>query len=264
MRFLILLLVVCMATTCTQAQPASEPFEWPDNNIAAVSLTFDDARHSQVDRGTALLNKFGAKATFYVVPSAVEERLNGWKQAVATGHEIANHSLVHPCSGNFLWSRNKAIETYTQESMREELIQASKRLEELLGVTPTSFAYPCGQTTVGRGVETKSYVPVVADLFKTGRGWLDEAPNDPMYVDMAQLTGMKMDGKDFEEIIPMLESAKEEGLWLILAGHEMADAGDLTTRLTMLEKLIPYLQDPANGFWFATVDDVASYVLERR
>ena len=242
----------------------AQPFQWPEGRQAAVSLTFDDARLSQVDKGTPLLDKYNAKATFYVVPGTVEKRLDEWKKAVAAGHEIGNHSLVHPCSGNFLFSRDRALETYTQEEMRGELIAANVRIQELLGVTPTSFAYPCGMTYVGRGVDTKSYVPVVADLFVSGRGWLDEAPNDPTYVDLAQVMGMEMDGMDFEEVLPMLESAKKDGLWLVLAGHEMNDSGRQTTRLSMLDKLIPYLQDPANGFWFATVGEVAAYVVRER
>ena len=238
----------------------AQPFQWPEGRHAAISLTFDDARHSQVEKGTALLDKYGARATFYIVPGTAEQRLEGWKKAVEAGHEIGNHSLVHPCSGNFRFSRDRALETYSIGQMRAELKMANDRIEEMLGVTSTSFAYPCGMTFVGRGVEAKSYIPVVAELFTTGRGWLDEAPNDPAYVDMAQITGMEMDGKDFEDLLPLLESARRDGLWLVLAGHEMNDAGRQTTRLSMLDKLIPYLQDPANGFWFATVGEVAAYV----
>ena len=257
----IILTTLLLALSATSS---AQSFEWPDGRKAAISLTFDDARHSQVEKGTVLLDKYDAKATFYIVPGTAEQRLEGWKAAVEAGHEIGNHSLVHPCSGNFPFSRDRALETYSIGQMRAELKTANDRIEEMLGVTPTSFAYPCGMTFVGRGVEAKSYIPVVAELFTTGRGWLDEAPNDPTYVDMAQITGMEMDGKDFEEILPLLESARRDGLWLVLAGHEMNDAGRQTTRLSMLDKLIPYLQDPANGFWFATVGEVAEYVEEER
>src|SRR5262249_62034159 len=100
------------------AQQPSSNFTWPDGKRAALSLSFDDARQSQVDVGLALLDKHNVKATFYVVPSAVERRLEGWKKIVASGHEIGNHSLNHPCTGNFAWSRQKALEDYTIEKMR--------------------------------------------------------------------------------------------------------------------------------------------------
>ncbi len=261
--FTILLVFVFLGPTTGFSQ-SPPPFEWPEGARAAVSLTFDDARHSQVDKGTALLNRFDVKATFYVVPGAVEERLEGWKAAVAAGHEIANHSLVHPCSGNFLWSRDRALERYTLEAMRNELVQANARLNELLGVRPVSFAYPCGQKFIGRGRQTTSYVPLVAELFTSGRGWLDEAASDPAYVDLAQLTGIEMDGKTFEEVVVLLDQAKADGLWIVLSGHERDTDGRQTTRLGMLEKLIPYLQDPANGFWLGTVEEIADFVVANR
>src|SRR5690349_123426 len=66
-------------------------FKWPHGKRAAVSLSFDDARLSQVDTGLALLKKHGVKVTFFVESGNLEKRLNGWKQAVLDGHEIGNH-----------------------------------------------------------------------------------------------------------------------------------------------------------------------------
>jgi len=62
-------------------------------------------------------------AWHYVVPRWVKERLEGWKQAVADGHEIANHSIGHPCTGNFRWVREDGVEVelYTLEQIRAEL-----------------------------------------------------------------------------------------------------------------------------------------------
>lgn len=256
------LLSVVIAILSAPRQPL--PFNWPAGKRVALSLSFDDARASQVEGGTALLDKYNVKATFYVVPSSVEKKLDGWKKAVASGHEIANHSLNHPCSGNFAWSRGKALEDYTLERMRQELVEGNRRLKELLGVTAESFAYPCGQTFVGRGVDTRSYVPLAASLFVTARGWLDEAPNDPAYVDFAQLTGIESDGKDFAQILPIIEEARKTGLWVVLAGHEMKSDGAQTTRLAMLEKLCTYANDPANGVWIAPVATVAKYVSAQR
>lgn len=246
------------------SQSNDPAFRWPEGKRMALSLSFDDARHSQVEGGTALLDEYDVKATFYIVPDAMNERLDGWKKAVASGHEIGNHSLVHPCTGNFAWSRDKAIENYTLEKMRSELLQCNREIEEALGVVPKVFAYPCGQTFVGRGINTKSYVPIVARLFITGRGWLDEGPNDPAFCDFAQLTGMEMDGKEFPEIRAILENAAVNQSWVVLAGHEMGTSGPQTTRLSMLKELIEYAKDPSNGIWLAPVGTVAAYVSTHR
>ncbi|MDH5605106.1 MAG: polysaccharide deacetylase family protein, partial [Cyclobacteriaceae bacterium] len=124
---------------CIGAAPVliiEKNFEWPEGKKVAVSLSFDDGRFSQVDVGTALLDKYGVKGTFYVVPSAVEQRLEGWKKAVKNGHEIGNHSLNHPCTGNFTWSRTKALEDYSLDKMNEELKEANKQIKSLLGTKP--------------------------------------------------------------------------------------------------------------------------------
>ena len=256
----LLILSIFLSAQMLLAQQAETTFAWPEGKQIAISLSFDDARASQVDAGTALLDQYGVKGTFYVVPNSVKQRLEGWKKAVASGHEIGNHSFNHPCTGNFPWSRQKAIENYTLKQMRNELILANKDIKELLGVESEVFAYPCGQTYIGRGENTKSYVPVVSKLFLSGRGWLDEGPNAPQFCDLAQLTGMEMDGKDFEQILPLIENAKKSGAWLVLAGHEMGASGNQTTRLSMLKKLIEYAQNPANGIWIAPVGTVAKYI----
>lgn len=242
----------------------SDSFQWPDGNTMAVSLTWDDGRSSQVTVGTPILDAHGVKATFYVVPYGVEEELQGWRDAVTNGHEIGNHSLRHPCSGNFLWARDKALEEYSLEQMQNELKAANKKVEELLGVLPTEFAYPCGQTFVGRGKNTSSYVPVIAEDFVSGRTWLDEMPNDPAFCDLAQITGMEMDGKTFEEIVALIQHAKGAGLWLVLAGHDIGEANIQTTEVEMLEKLLPYLKNPENKIWTAPVGKISAYINEQR
>jgi peptidoglycan/xylan/chitin deacetylase (PgdA/CDA1 family) len=264
LSFLLHLFILAGLFRTARAQSAYSPVAWPEGKRMALSLSFDDARLSNVDLGTRLLDRYGVKATFFVLPSAVKQRLEGWKRAVASGHEIGNHSVKHPCSGNFGWARPNALETYTPDAMRAELLDANRQIEALLGVRPAVFAYPCGQTFVGRGVNTRSYVPVVAELFVCGRGWLGEAPNDPGYCDLAQVTGMEMDGKDFSQIRALVEKAKASGQWLVLAGHETAESGPQTTRLAMLRRLCAYAKDPANGIWIAPVGTVAKYVQAQR
>lgn len=260
----LILLYSSFLTVHNAAIAQQTSFGWPAGKKAAISLSFDDARASQVDAGTALLDSFNIKATFYVQPSPVKNRIEGWKKAVAAGHEIGNHSVSHPCSGNFLWSRKNALEEYSLQQMKVQLQEANHQIQALLGVKPEVFAYPCGQTFVGRGTRTQSYIPLVAELFKSGRGWLAESPNDPAYCEMAQLTGIEMDGKNFDDLLPMIQYAQKNGLWLVLAGHEMGGEGAQTTRLSMLKKLIQYAQNPANEIWIAPVGTVTQYVLRHR
>ncbi len=93
----ILNLWVAPTPGCVHAQQPAI-FRWPGGKRAALSLSFDDARSSQIDIGLALLAGYGIKVTFYVLVPEVQRRLDGWKSAVAYGHEIGNHSLHHPCT----------------------------------------------------------------------------------------------------------------------------------------------------------------------
>ena len=239
-------------------------FPWPNGKRCAVSLTFDDARLSQIDSGIPLLNQYAVKATFYISPDNLKKRHKGWQLAVKDGHEIGNHSMSHPCTGNYAFSRNNALEDYTLEKMAGELDNATKFIESMVEIVPVSFAYPCGQTFVGRGNETKSYVSLVAERFATGRKWLNEEANDPFFCDMAQLLAMESDHKSFEHLLPLIEKAKAEGRWLILAGHEMSDLGYQTTNLKTLEQFCRYAKDEKNGLWVDTVGNVADYILNER
>ncbi len=243
----------------------SDSFSWPDGKRAAISLSFDDARASQPEIGRDLFRKLGAKATFYVNPPAMEDHLTGWQDILADGHEIGNHTMYHPCTGNFGWSREKALENYNLATMRQELLAANQRVYEMLGVIPVSFAYTCGHTFVGRGADHQSFVPLVAELFESGRGWLSETANDPQFVDLALLQGVSMDNKDFEEgIRPLVDDAIEQGRWLVLGGHEIGTEGAQTTRVDMLEDLIAYVRQHEDELWLAPVGEIAAYVREQR
>ena len=235
-------------------------FVWPEGKRAAVSLTFDDARLSQADVGIPLLDSYGVKATFYISPQSLEKRLPLWRQAVANDHEIGNHSLRHPCTGNFAFAREKALENYTLAQMKRELEEANAFIESKLGVRPVTFAYPCGQKFVGRGRQLRSYVPLVAEMFAAGRGWMDEAANDPAFCDPAQLLGMELDGLDFEQAKKLIDQAVKDGTWLVLAGHEIGEGGRQTTRIDTLKAICDYANDPANGIWIDTVATIAGYV----
>jgi peptidoglycan/xylan/chitin deacetylase (PgdA/CDA1 family) len=245
--------------------PPSTSFTWPEGKRVAVSMSFDDARASQVDRGIPILDQYGAKGTFYILPSAVEVRLAQWKAAVATGHEMGNHSVTHPCSANFTFSRLNGLEDYTLANMEEELTGAQVRIHELLGVTPTTFAYPCGQKFVGRGAHVQSYVPLVAKHFLAGRGYRDERHNSPTTCDPAQLYGYEFDCYAFSDIQKWIELAREEGGWLVLAGHEVGGPGVHQTVVEdTLHELCRYCADPANDVWLDTVAAIGHYVTAQR
>ncbi len=242
-------------------------FAWPSGMHGAVSLSFDDSRPSQIEQGVPLFDRFAVRATFYVKPEVVRECRDAWQRAVATGHEAGGHTLTHPCTGNFCFasSRGSILEDMTLDQMESEIIESNALIEELVGVRPISFAFPCGQKYVGRGENLQSYVPLVAQHYLTGRGWRDEYFNAPDRCDLAQLAGVEFDGMDFEQVRPQIDAAALTGNWLVLAGHDIGTETRLqSTKVPTLEAICAYCQDPKNGIWIDTVGTIGEYIHKTR
>ncbi len=239
-------------------------FRWPDGKRLALSITFDDARLSQVDRGVPLLNHYNLRGTFFVSPKTMMERLVAWKSALADGHEIGNHTGSHPCSGNFPFSRTNALEDYTLDALEADIVGANESIRRELGVLPRTFAYPCGQKFVGRGESLESYIPLIARHFLIGRSAFDETHNDPSFVDLAQITGIDVDEVDFETVERMIDRARADGGWLVLFGHEVGKSGRQTVREETLARLGELLGRPENDIWCDTVLSIGSHVIAER
>ena len=221
----------------------------------ALSLTFDDARDSQIDVAIPVLEAHGLRATFFVLPARVRRRRDDWGTVLDAGHEIGNHTATHPCSANFAFSRTNALEDYTLERIEAEIDRASRRIEGLLGVRPETFAYPCGQSFVGRGEGRRSYVPVVARRFVAARGYASETSNDPSRCDFAHLEAFTMDGLDDGALVRLADDAGADGRWVILAGHDVGEGGELTVLVAALEALCRRANEA--DVWVAPVAEVA-------
>jgi len=61
----------------------------------AVALTFDDGPEALLDEYLAVLERFGARATFFVLGSACARRRDGLLEIVRRGHEVASHGYTH-------------------------------------------------------------------------------------------------------------------------------------------------------------------------
>jgi hypothetical protein len=250
-------------------------FRWPDGKRAAISLSFDDARLSQVDVGVDLLDQCGVKATFCVLPRGVKQRLEGWKRAVAGGHEIGSHTMNHPCTGNYGFSTRNVLENYTLEMMAREIDDGNAEIQRLLGVTPRTFSYPCSDMFVGRGRQTESYVHLVAERFIVGLGASEDwtmnkyipVLNNPALCDLAfvHVTSFgEMRTMDFAHLVEQVSKAVEGGRWLVFRGHEFGDQGRHVANTSVVQVFCQYITEPSRGIWVDTVGQVGKYIQEER
>jgi hypothetical protein len=245
---------------------------WPENYRGAISLSFDDGYPSHLDFVVPELNRRSLRGTFYLTPQGSESRLSSlswrrrlkpWKPVSRAGHEIGNHSLSHPCSLNIQgdWTRN--LLDMTLEDIRADLETAKGRLQSFFPhQTHTSFAYPCYETSVGRGAGKVSYVPVVAERFIAGRkgGELrGELANDPNYSDLHCLSSWCVERQDGTTLVGLVEAALALGRWGIFTFHGIQE-GHLPVGDTDLLELLDHLVQRRDRVWVAPVAEVAAFI----
>src|SRR5258708_36220023 len=105
-----------------------------------VILTFDDGYADFYTAALPILRAHDFRATAYVVSGFV-----GWPnymtaaqvvEADRSGIEIGSHTVNHPNLTNM-----------SSGSVRSQLVDSKRFLEDLLGHPVTSFCYPCGTVT---------------------------------------------------------------------------------------------------------------------
>ena len=149
------------------------------NSDRCVSLTFDDALDVHLDRAIPALDSRGFRGTFFVTLAAPSfaARLDEWRRAAARGHELGNHTILHPA---WRWKRyvteGNAIETYSLDRMRMELAAANRILEGLDGQKARTFAYPCANPVLGRPGLPKRLLRACALDRTRLMGWLHRYP----------------------------------------------------------------------------------------
>lgn len=66
-----------------------------ETNEKIVALTFDDGPTKNIEQILPLLDKYNAKATFFVIGNELEKNLPTGKAIVQSGHQLGNHTYSH-------------------------------------------------------------------------------------------------------------------------------------------------------------------------
>jgi peptidoglycan/xylan/chitin deacetylase (PgdA/CDA1 family) len=111
-----------------------------------VVLTYDDGLNVHLSNAIPALDSVGLKGTFYISNyfNGLQPQIPEWRKAAAAGHELANHTIWHPCeggrTGREFVTADYDMRNYTVRRMTDEirtmnnLLPASteKRKEHLL------------------------------------------------------------------------------------------------------------------------------------
>ena len=115
----------------------SDKVEMPndiDPNKPMVALTFDDGPgyNSASDKIVDVLEKYSARATFFMLGSNAADHPKNLKRKVELGCQIGNHTYNHS--------------HYGKNVTASDISKASKAIKKACGVAPTAFRSPGGIT----------------------------------------------------------------------------------------------------------------------
>jgi len=245
------LFVVLITPALTSASPAMgqpSPVKWPGSAQAAVVLSYDDSLRSQLDVAVPQLDRAGFKGTFFLSGTFAQEDVDRWRQVAASGHELGNHSVFHPCArGTFDMPEQYNNERYSVRTMLTEIRTMNTLLHAIDGRTERTYATPCGQSVVGgedytAPLRASGLVKYVRGTGPSGTGAIDPFNTPGMFFPEA-VTGA--------ELIAYVEDAHRRGGLAVLGFHGVG--GDyLKVSAEAHQQLITYLHDHRDVFWVAT------------
>lgn len=99
-----------------------------------IALTFDDGPHPRLTpRILEILDRYGVRATFFLIGKNVSDYPSAARLIAERGHEIGNHTYSHV-----------RLDRVSPSRAEEELARCSEAIEQVCGVRPTLFRPPEG------------------------------------------------------------------------------------------------------------------------
>jgi peptidoglycan/xylan/chitin deacetylase (PgdA/CDA1 family) len=155
----ILFVILCLSIRTYPTLQSASADAIPENTglKKVVILNFDDGRQTQFTQAKPILDKYGYKATFYVVCKYPDNK-NGymnWTELETLhreGHDIGSHT------------NNHADLNHASKNSLEYQIGKSKECFQQHGINTTSFAYP-----FDRGSDNKTVIKIVSKYYDLAR-----------------------------------------------------------------------------------------------
>lgn len=123
-------------------------------------LTFDDGPSARTPEVLRILERYGVKATFFVVGKDTEQSKQWMRDIVAAGHTIGVHSATHDYRSIY-----DSVEAWLDDFAQEYRI-----IEEATGVAPQIFRFPGGSINAYNG---HIYQEIVAEMTRRGFVYFD-------------------------------------------------------------------------------------------
>jgi peptidoglycan/xylan/chitin deacetylase (PgdA/CDA1 family) len=229
------------------------------DRMAAVSMTLDDGLRNQDEFAVPLLNKYGVKATFFVIPGLTPETDEqaarkkpgdhggmSWlrlKELAAQGHEIANHTWTHIPLTKIKGGQREDMEPAKLDA---QIGKAYEAIKERIGVAPFTFATPGNGISDGVRAAGHKYHPVIREHCERFGAWPPTS-------------------KDFtaKQANAMVDRYLKKGDALVWMMHAVTEGYNAFSSPDVLEDHLKYLRSKEDVLWIDTFASVSRYTMER-
>ncbi len=253
-------------TACALAQrvlPTVNPgasSAW-NNKQAAIVLTYDDGLNVDLTNVIPALDKVGLKGTFYIADFGnLRSQIPGWKAAAAKGHELANHTVYHPCAGgperSFVTPAHD-LRFYSVSRIVDEIRSMNTILQAIDGKTKRTFAFPCSDTKI----RDTPYIDFAKNEFIAARAVRSEMPTIDN-VQLFNLPAYMINGQSGDQLIELVKQAVAKKALLIFLFHGVGGEHSLNVSLEAHTTLLRYLKEHQKELWVAPMVDVAEYLTD--
>jgi peptidoglycan/xylan/chitin deacetylase (PgdA/CDA1 family) len=231
----------------------------------AVVLTYDDGLDVHLTNAIPALDSLGLKATFYIANynGKLQSQIPRWRAAAAKGHELANHTIFHPCeggrAGREFVSADYDLNNYSMRRITNEIRAMNAVLFAIDGKTNRTFAFPCGDNKV----HDTAYIDSLHTEFIAARGVVGTI----LTIDKVNLYDFPAYGvfnHSGEAMIKWVKEAEIKQGLLVILFHGVGGEHDLNVSLSAHSQLLHYLKQHEKEIWVAPLVEVAEYVMEKR
>jgi peptidoglycan/xylan/chitin deacetylase (PgdA/CDA1 family) len=226
----------------------------------AIILTYDDAIDQHLDNAIPVLDSLKLKATFYVTAfsQSMQTRLNDWKELVAKGYELGNHTLYHPCIGGKGREWVKAeydLNNYTVKRMVDETRMTNLFLRALDGKTKRTFAFTCGDMKIG----DSSFINPMKNDFVAARAVRNEM-HKINEIDLYNVDCFMVNNHSFGQMKEWVDKAIQTNSLLVILFHGVGGGNALDVSLSVHRDILKYIKQHQKDIWVAPMLDIAEYV----
>jgi peptidoglycan/xylan/chitin deacetylase (PgdA/CDA1 family) len=257
LKFIALAAFLALGSVISYAQGTKT---W-NNKSCAVVLTYDDAIDIDLDNVLPALDSLNLKGTFYLIGSSpvINKRIIEWRLAAKHGHELGNHSMFHPCDGSLpgrgFITPDIDLSKYTVERVVKEIRVNNTLLKAIDGKSVRTFAYPCGDRTVG-GVY---FYEQLKNEFAGARG-VTEGLQTANQVDLANIDCYPINGQSAQYMIDLVKKAQQTHTLLVFLFHGVGGGHNLNVGLKEHSQLLHYLKANEKDIWIAPMVDAAEKI----